>query len=171
METGRVPRAWTIAKPQPDESPAAARVIAAAFGRPDEARLVERLRAEGAVLTELVARSEPGIVGHVMFSRLEAEPATLSLAGLAPLAVTPGRQRAGIGAALVHAGLAACRALGVEAVAVLGDPAYYGRFGFAAGLAKPLQAPYSGPAFQALELRDRALAAGPWRVRYPGAFA
>jgi putative acetyltransferase len=62
------------------------------------------------------------------------------------------------------------RALGADAVVVLGHPAYYPRFGFSAEAAKPLVSPYAGsPAFMALELIPGALAATR-RVFYPAAF-
>lgn len=54
---------------------------------------------------------------------LDSDP-SLSLLGLAPLAVAPTRQGQGVSAALVQAGLAACREQGAGAVSVLGDPAY-----------------------------------------------
>jgi putative acetyltransferase len=50
--------------------------------------------------------------------------------GLGPLGVLPDRQRRGVGQALMHAVLAAADALGAPAVFLLGDPAYYRRFGF-----------------------------------------
>lgn len=56
--------------------------------------------------------------------------------GLAPLAVLPGRQGWGIGSALVRAALARAKEVGWAAAFVLGDPAYYGRFGFAADAAR-----------------------------------
>lgn len=56
--------------------------------------------------------------------------AELNLMGLAPMAVMPAHQRKGVGPALVRAGLERRRALGVGAVAVLGHPSYYPRFGF-----------------------------------------
>jgi putative acetyltransferase len=149
---------------------AIAGLIRAAFGGEDEARLVEALRAEGAVVAELAALEDEQAVGHVLFSAVRAEPATLAVAALAPLAVVPERQRAGIGGALIRAGLELCRERGVEAVAVLGDPAYYTRFGFALETARPLSSVYQGAHFMALELRPGVLAGGNWKLAYPRAF-
>jgi putative acetyltransferase len=113
---------------------AIAGVVEAAFGRPDEARFVEAVRAEGAVLVELAAEDDGEVVGHILFSRMAAEPPRF-IAGLAPLAVAPARHGQGIGTALGHAGVDACRLLGVEAIVVLGHPTYYPRFGFSADAA------------------------------------
>jgi putative acetyltransferase len=149
-------------------------VVHAAFAREDEAALVERLRHDGAVLAELVATDgAAAVVGHVLFSAVpvaaDGADAVIPAAALAPLAVLPEHQRRGVGAALVTAGLEACRARGVAAVLVLGDPAYYRRFGFAAEAARGLRTPFAGPAFMALELIPGALARG-GVVRYPAAF-
>ena len=82
-------------------------VNVAAFETPAEADLVDALRAQAWPLVSLVADEDGAIVGHIMFSpvTLPGHPA-LALMGLAPMAVTPARQRAGIGSALVRAGLA-----------------------------------------------------------------
>lgn len=78
-------------------------------------------------------------------------------------------RRRGVGRALIRAGIAGCRETAAPAIVVLGHPDYYPRFGFSATLAKPLHAPFSGPAFMALELAPGVLAhAG--TVRYPSAF-
>lgn len=147
------------------------RVVAAAFDRSDEAELVTRLRKDGDVLTELVAVEDGQVIGHVMFSRLELVGTfeTLPAAALAPLAIAPGRQRQGHGAALSRAGLEACRDQGLAAAVVLGHPDYYPRFGFTAAASAKLQAPFSGPSFMAVEFQSEALAE-PRRARYAAAF-
>ena len=151
----------------PADIPAIRQVVTAAFGQAEEADLVERLRADGDVRVELVAQEAGDIVGHVVFSRLGIGP--IEGAALAPLAVAPAHQRRGIGAALTRAGIERCRGLGIPAVIVLGHADYYPRFGFSASLAAPLEAPFSGPSFMAIELTPGALAAG-GRVRYAPAF-
>jgi putative acetyltransferase len=144
-----------------------------AFGGEDEARLVDRLREDGDVVVELVATAVHGlVVGHILFSHLPiwSEDGTVArAAALAPLAVLPQHQRAGIGSALVRLGLEACAEQGVAGVVVLGDPAFYGRFGFSSALAARLRAPYSGDAFMALGLAAGALRGG--EARYARAFA
>jgi putative acetyltransferase len=143
-----------------------------AFGGEAEADLVDRLRADGLVVTSLVAVEAGQVVGHALFCRLpiENDRGVIGAAALAPLAVTPERQRRGIGSALVRRGLARCRERGVTAVVVLGHPGYYPRFGFSAELARKLRAPFSGEAFMALELTPGALGDGIGIVRYPAAF-
>jgi putative acetyltransferase len=151
---------------------AVAALLRAAFGGVDEVRLVDGLRADGDVLSAFVAEADGAVVGHILFSSLPIETAdgVLPAAALAPLAVHPDHQRQGIGSALVRHGLAACHAAGVPLIVVLGDPAYYPRFGFSAAAAAGLRAPFSGPAFMALAL-DPTLATGvEGAVRYARAF-
>ena len=158
---------------EPGDGPAIREVNEHAFGRRDEADLVDRLRADGEVVASLVVLQSQAqeIVGHIPFGRLPIELGDRVIAGaaLAPMAVRPHLQRRGIGTALVRAGLERCRERAVEAVIVLGHSDYYPRFGFSSILAQKLQAPFSGPAFMALELSPGALARG-GRVRYPSAF-
>jgi len=132
--------------------------------------LISALRADGAVVAELAALEDGQIVGHALFSLLTVTPPTRRIAALAPVCARIDRQKTGIGSALIREGIEICRAQGFDAVAVLGDPAYYGRFGFKLETAHALQSVYSGPHFQALALCDGALAGGPWRVSYPKAF-
>jgi putative acetyltransferase len=143
-----------------------------AFGGPDEARLIERLRSDVLVIASLVAIEAERVVGHILFSELpvEADGAAIHAAALAPMAVRPERQRQGIGSSLVRRGLEICRARGIELVIVLGHPAYYPRFGFSARKAERLRAPFSGDAFMALELVPGVLDGLTATVRYPPAF-
>jgi len=147
-------------------------VMERAFGRPYEADLVESLRADGDVIAAFVAVADDRIVGHVLFSPLAIEDATrpLAAAALAPLAVLPDRQRRGIGSALVRRGLDACRAAGIEAVFVLGAPAFYRRFGFDSAAARPFLSPFPDDAFMALALRPGALDGAAGTVLYARAF-
>jgi putative acetyltransferase len=148
---------------------AIAEVVEQAFGQPDEARLVERLREAGDVLFELVAETDGVVVGHILFSRLWADRNEM-FAALAPLAVRPGLQRTGLGSQLVRAGLDSAREFGAHGVLVLGHPAYYPRFGFAAETAAQVASPFTGnPAFMALALEPGAFDA-PLSVASPDAF-
>lgn len=142
-------------------------VETAAFGRPGEATLVDRLRIDGDTLVELVAIEGEAVIGHVLFSRLGI--GLSQGAALAPMAVMPNRQRSGVGSALVRAGISRCREMHLPAVLVLGHAGYYPRFGFSDALASALDAPFAGPSFMGLELVPGALAAG-GHVRYAPAF-
>jgi putative acetyltransferase len=152
------------------DRPAIADTVEAAFGRPDEARLVERLRADGDMILELVAEQDGQVAGHVLISRLFADRNEM-FAALAPLAVQPGLQRTGLGKGLVRMALEQAREFGVHGMLVLGDPAYYGRFGFAAETAAQVRSPYAGsPSFMALALEGDPFAV-PLNVAYPSAFS
>lgn len=144
---------------EPAEAPAIHRLVARAFGQEDEAVLVDALRADGDVLAELVAVDGAEIAGHVMLSPLlvEGQAGTTRLGALAPLAVVPNLQRRGIGAALVKALLARAGELRLPAVVVLGDPGYYGRFGFRAEQAAGIVTPFAGPHLMAFGLGGKAL--------------
>jgi putative acetyltransferase len=135
-----------------------------------EARLIAQLRADGDVAVELAALEAGAVIGHVLFSRLIVDPPNRKIAALAPVCARIDRQRGGVGSALIRQGLARCGAQGYDAVAVLGEPDYYRRFGFMRETAASLRSDYSGEHYQALELRPGALTGGPWRVTYPRAF-
>ena len=98
----------------------------------NEADILRRLRAERELEASYVAATPAGeIVGHVAYSPVRIDGVECGWYGLAPLAVLPDWQRRGIGAALVEAGLARLRHIDASGCVVLGNPAYYGRFGFA----------------------------------------
>ncbi len=144
-------------------------IVVAAFERPDEADLVERLRADGDAMFELVKMTEGVPVGHIMFSRMWADSLNL-YAALAPVSVRPDLQNRGTGGRLVRAGLDAAKEFGAAAVIVLGHPSYYPRFGFSTEAAQGLRCAFSGlPAFMATALEPGALDQ-PLTVIYPDAF-
>ena len=144
----------------------------AAFPTSSEAELVEQLRSDGDIAASLVAVDRGGIVGHALFSRMsvEADGQELHGWGLGPVAVVPDRQRTGIGSALVEAGIGRAQSTGVQIIFVLGEPAYYGRFGFDAKSAAPFASPYTGAYFQALALAS-LLQPSVGRADYAPAFA
>jgi putative acetyltransferase len=144
----------------------------AAFGRPDEADLVDNLRSAGAGLISLVAEIDRRVVGHLLFSRMWIDHAgdSIPAVALAPIAVVPAHQRKGIGGRLIRHGLELLRASGERIVIVLGDPGYYARFGFASESTGSLESPFPPEAFMATELSPGALLGVAGRVRYPVAF-
>ncbi|GIQ74868.1 GNAT family N-acetyltransferase [Bradyrhizobium sp. RD5-C2] len=119
-----------------EDAAAVSRITAAAFATAPhssgtEARIVEALRQAGAQTISLVATSDDGcIVGHIAFSPVQIDGATGRWYGLGPVSVAPGLQRQGIGGALIRGGLARLAALNANGCVLLGDPAYYSRFGF-----------------------------------------
>jgi putative acetyltransferase len=163
-----------IIRPEEDSDlEAVRRVHRLAFGRDDEARLVDALRAQGYARLALVAQMDREVVGHILFSALPIITPSGTVPGLAlaPLAVLPEFQRQGIGSGLVRRGLEACRDQGERIVIVLGHPDYYPRFGFSATLARRLQSPFGDTdSFMALELTPGALAQVSGAVRYPPPF-
>lgn len=124
----------------------------AAFGQAGEARLVDMLVANGDDVLELVAERDGRVVGHVLFSRLTVETPNRSFAAvaLAPLAVAPDAQRQGVGAALVDEAHRHLHRAGETLSVVLGDPAYYGRFGYDHARAASFDCDWQGEALQAL---------------------
>lgn len=121
----------TIRPEQPEDAPAVRRVHEAAFPTAAEADLVERLRTNGQAAVSLVAETEGKVIGHVLFTAVTFDPSAAVVAfGLAPMAVLPGHEKHAVGRRLVQNGLAECHARGACLVVVLGEPDYYGRFGF-----------------------------------------
>jgi putative acetyltransferase len=116
---------------EPTDAAGICRIHETAFPTHAEACLVAALRDAGRLSVSLVAASCKEILGHVAFSPVQLTGSEWKRGfGLAPVAVLPRHQRKGIGSRLVREGLAACRRKGVGFVVVLGDPAWYRRFGF-----------------------------------------
>lgn len=151
---------------------AVARVNRAAFGREDEASLVATLHTAGHVAYELVAERDDEIVAHILFSPVTVEHGDDGRAlGLAPLAVAPPFQRQGIGTALTQAALTTLATGPYRMIAVLGDPAYYTRFGFGPASAAGLNDVYgAGDDFMALALKPGGLDGYAGRVNYVAEF-
>lgn len=145
-------------------------LVETAFGRPDEARLVDALAADGDIVLELVAEREASIIGHLLFSPIVVETAnrSSSAVALAPLSVAPAFQRKGLGAALVEDGHRRLRLAGETLSVVLGDPAYYGRFGYEHERAARFESEWQCEAMQALAWSAEAPSRG--RLVYAGAF-
>ncbi|MCH9648296.1 MAG: N-acetyltransferase [Deltaproteobacteria bacterium] len=145
----------------------------AAFPGLEEAELVDEIRSRGWASLSLVAEVGGEVVGHLLLSpaRIIHNSGHLEGLGLAPLSVAPLHQRAGVGSALMEAGLRACRDQGTPFVVLLGDPGYYQKFGFLPASDLSLRDEFGGgAAFQVLPLSAEKLPAEGGVVRYCQAF-
>ena len=148
---------------------AAIRVVEeVAFGRPAEARLVDDLRAAGDSVFSLVAVDDDTVVGHALFSRMKAPFPALALG---PVAVLPEYRRTGIGGRLILQGIARSEAAGWLGIFVLGDPAFYRRFGFDVGKASGFVSPYAGPHLMVLPIGRSELPTSTGCIQHAPAFA
>jgi putative acetyltransferase len=146
----------------------------AAFGREAEANLVAALRQTPDFNPKfsLMALLNGQVVGHLLLTPVHlARPAEIDeplLVGLAPLAVLPTYQRQLVGMALVFEALEVCRKNRVDAVFVLGDPAYYERFGFEKALGRGFTCALDpeGQHFQVCELTPPSLQGLQGEIRY-----
>jgi len=152
----------------PSDAAAIRAILEAAFPTAAEAGLVDELRRAGDVVFSLAAVDGVRIVGCVVFSKMVAPFPALSLG---PIAVLPERQRGGVGSLLIRDGLARCEVGGWTAVFVLGNSAYYGRFGFRADRASGFESLYVGPHFMALALGRGDWSANSGKLGYAHAFA
>lgn len=153
------------------DAPDIRRVHESAFGRRQEADLVDALRGTAAWLPglSLVAEEDGRVVGHVLFSRATLDGGAPVLA-LAPVAVLPSLQRRRVGSLLLEEGLQRAAETDVGLVVVLGDPEFYSRFGFETarefGVLSPVPVPDED--WQALRLPSWRPVSG--TVVYPPAF-
>jgi putative acetyltransferase len=163
-----------IRSEEPRDYPEIYQINCAAFDGNTEAELVNALRKAGVALVSLVAEENETLVGHILFSpvTIEHNPQEISAAGLAPLAVLPTFHGKGIGGKLITSGLDKCRALGIQAAVVLGDPAYFQRYGFSRANGFQLLCEYDAPpdCFMALELSPAALHNCSGKVKYHPVF-
>ena len=120
-------------------------LVTSVFRQPNEARLLEALRAEERAVIELLAADEDGPVGHALMATMVAPEGWLTLG---PVCVRPQNAGTGVGTALIIDALDQARQAGFEAAVVLGDPGYYKRFGFVFGgditFITPYPAEYTG---------------------------
>ncbi len=160
--------AFAIRSERASDVPARERLLDACFGEDRESRTCQRLRdgrlpAEGLAFTATHRRR---LVGTVRLWHVAAGGKDALVLG--PLAVEPGLQSAGIGAALMRQAIAEARARGHQAIVLLGDAPYYTRFGFAADKASELAlpGPFERERLLGLELVDGALD-GAWGMIVP----
>jgi len=164
----------TIRPETPEDRASIHYVNREAFGRNQEADLVDKLRKRGALIVSLVAVQDTAVVGHIAFSPVEiaSEESSFEALTLAPVAVLPAHQNKGIGSKLVTAGLEECRRLGHEIVVLAGHSNYYPRFGFVRAYAKGIECEFEVPdeAWMIAELKQGALAGRQGKVKFQSEF-
>jgi len=157
----------------PDDFARIREIVAAAFGREDEARLVELLREdEDAYIPKLalVAEAEGVLLGYVMLTNATITGNQVwQVLALGPLAVVPEQQGRKIGSTLTQAALDAADHLDYPLVALLGHPTYYPRFGFEAARGRGIEPP--NPAYTDEAFMVKVLSAYDERMRGTFAFA
>ena len=134
---------FEIGESQPEDQSSIESLYPLAFPDEDLLPLVRDLLNEASDVLSLVSRAGGAVIGHCVFTLcgISGSPETVALLG--PLAVLPGWQGRGIGGRFVRNGFRMLESRGVAGVLVLGDPGYYGRFGFEAevGVAPPYVLP------------------------------
>lgn len=149
------------------------RLLRSAFPTGAEADLVQELREDGLLTLGVVATDdEGGVVGYVAFCPVDIQGEDRNWVGLAPLAVEASLRKQGLGQKLVYEGLDSLNEFGYAAVVVLGEPAYYRRFGFKPAAPHGLHCRWPGTqdAFQLFTLSDDALTHASGEVVFPAAF-
>jgi predicted N-acetyltransferase YhbS len=119
------------------DAPAISAVTAAAFADAahashTEQHIVDALRAAGKLTVSLVAELDGTVVGHVALSPVSISGGASGWFGLGPISVLPQHQNRGVGSLLMRAALRVLCERRASGCVVLGDPHYYGRFGFKA---------------------------------------
>ena len=165
---------FVVRAERPEDGVAIRRLNQLAFGRPEEANLVDALRQAGKARVSLVALEGEEVVGHILFSPVSVPSAgsTLAAVGLGPMAVLPEFQRRGIGSELVRRGLEQCAEHGERITVVLGHPKFYPRFGFVRASDHGLRCEYPVPdeVFMVAELEEGALRGLSGVVQYASEF-
>jgi putative acetyltransferase len=160
----------SIRHEQPQDIPSIQKVNELAFGRVNEAELVNRLRDRGAATLSLVTVEDEHVIGHILFSPVTIVSGASSFegVGLAPVAVLPEYQKQGIGSELIRQGVKELKDAGHSVVVVLGHPDYYPRFGFVPASRYGIICEYDVPdeAFMALILDEKAYDGMTGRVKY-----
>lgn len=133
-----------IREESPSDAAAIHALTAAAFlNAPHTAHteqfIVDALRQAGVLAVSLVAEQGGEVVGHVALSPVSISDGSTNWYGLGPISVEPALQGKGIGSLLMQTALGRLRELGAAGCVLVGEPAYYSRFGFRAepGLTLP----------------------------------
>jgi putative acetyltransferase len=148
------------------------RVHASAFGQEAEAKLVNMLTDGDFSVVSLLTEEEGKVIAHVLLSKLDVtvDGKPVRALALAPVGVRPRHQHQGLGTELIRTALGAAHALEWQAVIVVGDPDFYGRFGFKTETIAHLACSYAGPYLMGLELEADSLAGTSGSINYPPPF-
>ena len=131
-----------------------------------EADIIDALRAGGDLALSLVAENDGEILGHIAFSRVTISDGANEWYGLVPVSVLPQFHRHGVGSQLIKSGIAELTERGARGIVLLGNPAFYRRFGFAHDPALT----YPGPAAEYFQRLVIAGEAPSGTVAYAAAF-
>jgi len=138
-----------------------------------EAELVQQLREDGLLTLGVVATDDDGqVLGYAAFSPVTLNNEDRQWVGLAPLAVDESVRRQGLGKQLIYEGLDTLNEFGYAAVVVLGDPAFYGPYGFEPAARHQLHCRWEGTeaAFQVYKLADDAFDGVEGRIEFSAPF-
>jgi len=138
-----------------------------------EAELVQQLREDGLLTLGVVATDDDGqVLGYAAFSPVTLNNEDRQWVGLAPLAVDESVRRQGVGKQLIYEGLDTLNEFGYAAVVVLGDPAFYGPYGFEPAARHQLHCRWEGTeaAFQVYKLADDAFDGVEGRIEFSAPF-
>jgi putative acetyltransferase len=165
----------TTIRPETGADRAAVReIVLGAFDRTAEADLVDSLRGRSAFIPglSLVAEQDGKIGGYILFTHVTLNNERAGLLGLGPVAVLPDLQGKGVGNALIREGLRLSAELGFDGVVLVGNPRYYGRYGFVPASRFGLRSPFRvlDDVFQAMPLRAGGLDGVNGTVRYAPEF-
>ena len=125
-------RGETASDAQIIEAVTAAAFLHAPHTGHNEQHIVNALRRAGKLAVSLVAEVDDSVIGHVAISPVSISDGAAGWFGLGPVSVLPEHQRRGVGAQLVGEALRVLCERGASGCVVLGEPEYYGRFGFRA---------------------------------------
>ncbi len=141
-------------------------LLDAAFGPDRHARTAYRLRDGSSRLEELglvVRRDDGHLCGSIEFWPVDVVDTETGLATpavlLGPIAVSAGCRGQGVGHALMQTGISAAKASGHDTIVLVGDPGYYGRFGFTDAVTKEWALPGPYEQHRLLAIADRAVPA------------
>ena len=100
------------------------------YSNGSEAPIIDQLRNDRDLTLSLVAEHENQIIGHIAFSPVTINGDNRGWFGLGPVSVDPGFQKQGVGSQLINMGLSKIKQKGTPGCVLIGNPAYYHRFGF-----------------------------------------